>query len=704
MKECCVTSRWAGAHVSALLLCIGAPALSQPIPPQAATDAQAQQELQAAAGQEAQSLSPLEGGADGAGASAMQSDVAPKPLRQAGAPLPFAAPSRRQMRQSAPSLLALPPLNSDTLVAGEANADAVAEPNNADRPAADGTATNALAESAAIEEPGAIEELAQGAAARQPIIVQAQQLSSQDVAAIGLLTPADAGFTTQIWRNTRARAVLKAWDAAPVKAPSPVMHETMRALALAVAAAPPVSDARAWDLLEKRVDALTQLGDLPGALGLIARAPSDMAPSTLLQKKAEIALWAHDWLLACEAARIGLDRAPSPYWTDISLACHAVAGNRAAVDLLLDVLGPGEQPTRQFMAAIYGLLDDPDAAETREPQPLDTANALLNAIAARRGQRPVLDAGFVDAPAIVHASFAQAGGQSLAARWPAMAALAYRSRIEPSDMIQYALAADPATPADPSLGMAIGGLQQALYRNAARLKVRALLALSAQARRAGMSQFWAPGVGKALAALEPDESLWLDAGAMAGHLAFAGEGAAVGRLYGHIRANAQGDDLAAARSLISVWPYAVLLAPAGEVPFTARLAQLWWQTQSQASVQDRVRMATYFYTALEALGYPIAPELWASVGQVGTFITDGTPASVNVAGLKRMADNAEIGRGILSSFAAMGADGPVSPDPQAMRAALRTLVQLGHADIARRLAGEVLFFQGVSLADGADGG
>jgi hypothetical protein len=478
------------------------------------------------------------------------------------------------------------------------------------------------------------------------------------------------------------------------------MNETMRALALAVAAAPPVSDARAWALVEKRVEALTKLGDLAGALGLLARAPSDLATNTLLQKKAEIALWAHDWPMACEAARIGNDRGPSPYWTDISLACHAVAGNRAAVDLLLDVLGPGEQPTRQFMAAIYGLLDASGKAQAQEPEPLDPANALLSAIAAQRGERPVFDAGFVDAPAIVHASFAQAGQSGLAARWPAIAALAYRARIQPQDMIQYAFAANPSTPPDSSLGMAVSGLQQALYRNAAPRKVRALLNLSNQARRAGMSQFWAPAVGKALASLEPDESLWLDAGAIASHLAFAGEGVAVGRLYGHIRANANGDDLAAAQSLISVWPYAVLLAPAGDVPFTARLAQLWWQTQSQANDQDRVRTATYFFTALEALGYPIAPDLWAAVGQVGTYMTDGTPASVDVAGLKRMADNAEIGRGILSSFAAMGPDGPVSPDPQAMRAALRTLVQLGHGDMARRLAAEVLFFQGVSLADG----
>lgn len=686
-----MTRPWAGALYSAALICAAAPALAQQQPPQAS-----QTEPQPAAEQTIEQR-PILGESAGVEQSATMAGAAePMPTRQPGTPLPFAAGSGRQGQQTAPSLLALPPLPREALV-GEQSGAAMAGGTQTDTPSVNTPA----GPSAALDEadPVVLDQV-DNTAAVQPIVVQAEQLSSQDVASIGLVTPADVGFTTQIWRNSRARMILKAWDAAPVNAPSPLMNETMRALALAVAAAPPVSDSRAWALLEKRVDALTQLGDLAGALGLLARAPSDLAPNALLQKKAEIALWAYDWPLACETARIGNDRGPSPYWIDISLACHAVAGNRAAVDLLLDVLGPGEQPTRQFMAAIYGLLDAPGTTQPQEPQPLDPANALLNAIAVQQGLMPVVDAGFVDAPAIVHASFAQAGQAGLAARWPAIAALAYRARMQPQDMVQYAFAANSSTPADPSLGMAISGLQQALYRNAAPRKVQALLDLSGQARRAGMSQFWAPGVGKALAALEPDESLWLDAGAIAGHLAFAGEGAAVGRLYGHIRANAQGDDLAAAQSLISVWPYAVLLARAGDVPFTARLAQLWWQTQSQGSDQDRVRTATYFFTALEALGYPIAPELWAAVGEVGTYMTEGTPANVDVAGLKRMADKAEIGRGILSSFAAMGADGPISPDPQAMRAALRTLVQLGHGDMARRLAAEVLFFQGVSLADG----
>lgn len=632
---------------------------------------------------------------------APQDEALPPPPRQAGARLPFAPTGTVPGAQAAaPPLLSLqplPPLPAPPL-----------ETNALDQPTLGPTQTQEIAR----DKPAQIgDALDQGSVLKanptlslRPMVVQAQQLSSQDVASIGVLTQDTTGFSTQIWSNSRARDILNAWSAVPVTSPSPTINAAVRDLALAVAAAPPVSDARAWTLLEKRVDVLGQIGDLPGALALLARAPSDLAPNELLKKKAEAALWAQDWTLACDAARIGLNRGASAYWTNISLACHAVAGNRPAVELLLDVLGPGERPTRQFMAAIYGLLDVAQSGapiRPAEPEPLDPNGALLNAIAAQRGISPVLDPSFIDQTASVHASIAHSGRGDLASRWPAFAALAYRARLQKGAMIQFALAVNAATPADPSLGMAIGPLQQALYVTSPQRRVSALLDLSAQARRSGMSHFWAPAVGGAVTGIEPDAALWPDAGPIAAHLAFAGEGRAVGRWYSHIRTEAQGDDLAAAQSLISVWPYAILLAPSGDVPFTTRLAQLWLQTQSGGSAQEQAKTATYFYIALEALGYSIAPEVWAEVEAAGGYVPEVSVRPADLAALERIASRGEVGRGILRAFAILGADGPVAPDPQALRAALRALVQLGQDAMARQIAAEVMFFNGVSLGNGS---
>lgn len=535
----------------------------------------------------------------------------------------------------------------------------------------------------------------------QPRVIQAQQLSSQDVASLGILTQEQSGFSTRIWRKSRASNILAAWPLVPADAPSPVMHATVKALALSVAAAPPVSDARAWALVAARLEALLRIGALEEAALLSARIPSDFAPSSILKMKAEIALWSHQWMAACEVSRIGLDAQPSQYWTGITLACKAVRGNRAAVDLLLDVAAPGERPTRDLMRAVNALLDASDpiiAAQGRQPEAyvvpeerLD--DPLMHAIAVQLGQINPRDQSFIDAPAYAHASRAQAPGALLSERWPGVSALAYGARISGADLVQFVSAAPPRTPASPALGVAPSDLLRPLSaRNPAR-RVDGLLTMSQRGIASGIGQFWGPAIGHALSTIAPQQTLWPDAGAVAGHLALANEAEALGRWYGHIRGNSRAEDLAAAQSLINVWPYAVLLVPNSEATFTPRLAQLWLQTQDGSP--GAARQAVYFYAALEALGYPLAPEFWAALG--------GAPAAAvgpEFDALSLAARNQEVGRGILLAFAALGPDGPKMPDPQALKAVMTALVALGQDAIARRLAAEVLFYSNVSLGNG----
>lgn len=536
----------------------------------------------------------------------------------------------------------------------------------------------------------------------QPRVIQAQQLSSQDVASLGILTEAQSGFSTRIWRSSTATDILSAWPQVPADAPSPAIHAAVKALALSVAAAPPVSDARAWALVEARLDALLSIGALKEAALLSARIPSDFAPTNILKKKADIALWSHQWTPACEAARIGLDAGPSQYWTSITLACRAVKGNRGAVDLLLDVASPEERPTRQLMAAVNALLDASDpvlAAQSRPQKPLKVSqealnDPLMNAIAVQLGQLPELEQSFLDAPALAHASLANAPGLSLSVRWPGVSALAYRARIDGPDMVQFVAAAPPTTPASPALGVSPRDMQRPLSAGNPTRQVSGLLAISQRGIASGLGQFWAPAIGRTLAMMQPQQILWPDAGAIAAHLAFANEGQALGQWYRHIRTNARSDDLSAAQSLINVWPYAVLLTDDGQAAFTPRLAQVWLQSQSSPA-DEQARQAVYLYTSLEALGNPIAPELWDAVG--------GAPLDVAGAdfnALRRAVRDKEVGRGTLLAFAALGPDGPKMPEPQALRAALKALVALDQARIARRLAAEVLFFSNVSLGSG----
>jgi len=607
--------------------------------------------------------------------------------RQAGQPLPF-APQTRSAEMPAPiGLLDVQPLPGDALL-----------PDASDKEAAEPEGVDIAAPS---EEPAVPEDVS-----AVPVVIEAQALTSEDVAAIGTLTEAESGFSTQIWSPSTAEALIAAWQSAPTNAPSPVIVKTLKSLALTIAAPPLVTEEEAWALIAQRVDVLTQLGDLNGVNALLNRVPNDAAPPAMLQQKTDYALWGDDWATACAAARTGIDRNPSRYWTEITLACHAVEGNQAAVDFLLEVTPDDEQPTDQHMRAISALLRQTNAvrapADTLSLQPVELANAqaLDFAISKLTGTPATVTADFIDAPAIVHASLAAGARQPLMQRWPGLAALAYRARLSPADLVQYAVAVDPQVSADPSLGVMPQALRQPLSITVADQRADALLALSRNARSSGLVQLWATAIGNAFEAMAPSKALWDRAGGIAAHLAFSGAGDEAAGWYSHIRRNASMDDLKAAENILAVWPYALLGARTAPVPFTPRLAQLWWQAQDDKDSGIRAKQGIYFFTALEALGYPIAPEIWATLGDAANYVIGGTQGDVDVAALETAIEDGEIGRGLLLGLSALGENGPVSPDPQTLGIALRALVDLGFSDLARQLAVEVLFFNDVSLDDG----
>ncbi|MEM6682725.1 MAG: hypothetical protein AAF607_10820 [Pseudomonadota bacterium] len=642
-------------------------------------------------------------------------------------PLPFAPqtttgpsapadPNATDLPSSQPAaLLDLSPISADAIARLMPDEGLQTEPDGT----APETAENGLSESDLAAADGAADDAAPQAGLAMPVIIEAEPLTGQDMAEIGLLTEAESGFSTQIWAMSEPDALLAAWASAPFNAPSPTIVETLKALASAIASAPAVDENQAWALIDQRVTMLANLGDLKAANALMDRVPNDIAPDALLQRKADLALWADDWASACGAASAGIDRNPGPFWTNLTLACHALEGNQAAVDLLLEILPSKEQPDQQYMDAIDRLLL---ASTGRTPKPQDagealtpsTAQALSAAIAKRLNQPVKVTAQLVDAPAPIQASIAYSAGSSLAARWPGLAALAYRARVEPSDLLQFSLAAKAGSAPDPGLGLVPRYLARPLAIADETQRAQALLNAADQARDTAAEQIWARPIGTVFKSAQPIESLWPYAGQIAAHLAFAGAGGDTVQWYRHIRRMASPDDLTAARSVISIWPYALLLAAPGEIPFTPRLAQLWWQAQgaeqpdtpddsspaSGSGFGPRAAQGIYVFTIFEALGYPMTPEIWATLGEASNYVIGGTAGDVEPAALEEAIGANEVGRGILLSFAALGNDGPVAPSPEALSACLRTLVALGQDDLARRLAAEVLFFNGVSRGNG----
>ncbi|MEM7570678.1 MAG: hypothetical protein AAF337_12865, partial [Pseudomonadota bacterium] len=244
----------------------------------------------------------------------------------------------------------------------------------------------------------------------------------------GTLTAQDGGFDAQIWDNSTYQDVKAALTIGGAPAKSPIIMRTVQRLALTIAPMPAPTDQAVWSLLGARLDVLAKIGDAQGHHALSARIPNDIAPLSILKKKADIALMVDDWPMACAAGAEGLSRTPTRTWTSLRLACRAGEGSRSAVDLLLDTTDASAMPSRAVRQAVEAVLAQTAGGQTDRPrqrQAVDqtTASPLLAALARLTGGAPDVAAPEVDVLSleplrisVLARSNALAAGRALASR------------------------------------------------------------------------------------------------------------------------------------------------------------------------------------------------------------------------------------------------------------------------------------------------
>lgn len=575
-------------------------------------------------------------------------EPAQAPLRTAGSPLPYAPQPQAIDQDGEPtppaSLLSLAPLPA--LPDQDEDEETL--------PALDARLKEPLFDSAV-------------AMPLTPATVETAPLSASDIAGIGTLTQADGGFAFDVWAGSAETDIVAAFAQVQGRAPSPIVQTTLRRLALTIADSPSPTPQAAWAFLSARIGLLERVGDLDGLIALLALVPDDVAPLDVLAKKADIALLANDWASLCAASRVGLAQDTSAFWTGRRLLCHAMKGNRGAVDLLQDTTNRRDMPDTAVLAATQALL---------EAQPDGYSAALAQAKAS-------LMSG-TETP-LQQAALALSADAGLSARWPAIVALGAAAQLTPSDFLNYIIATPSGTPQE--AGLAPRQLQLALSGGTPATLVADALAVSFEARQSGLPHFWAGATAQALSAVSPNPELWLDAGTVAAHLAYGGFPERTAVWYDEIRTRSDPSDLNAARSLISVWPYALVSNQPGRIPFTPRIAGLWLDARDG---QDD-RQAQLTFAVFDALGYTVPPELWAAAGQAGPLPIPALPE------LEAYAGAGQTGMTVLTAIAALGPQGTQTKDVGLVKVVLTALRQAGLEDLARQMGAEVLFFAGVSI-------
>lgn len=613
------------------------------------------------------------------------------PVRQAGQPLPFAPDF-----QSTPApldggpvrLLGLPALPSNTekpaIPMLPASEEGVAEEASA-LPFALPTTPSTLGEET---QPQSL----------VPLDVETTQLSAQDLASIGTMTEGSGGLPEQLWDNSTWTQIVASLKSVDASARSAVLQRTLRAIALTIAPVSNVSEPNAWALMQARLDLLNKSGDLSGLHALVGRLPNDLAPDAVLKRKAETALLADDWPMACAAAAEGMRRSPNRFWTSVRLACRASEGNRGATDLLLDTTSPQDMPPRALRQVVSRVLEQTSPQSSGRSSPLapielatsDPATfALARLIARAPGGGAETD--YLALAPVRLASLATTGGGPLGDRWPSIAALLYGGRFDGVNLLDYAISAPVNTPPDPALGLSPGQLQRALSAPNKGALVDQLLSLSAQNQFSALPHMWTAAIGSVLGDIAPTQSLWPKAGMIAAHAAYAGKPGQTVAWYEDIRLRGKTGEAESARALISVWPWALCASEAGEISFTVRLAELWLQAQGMDQNGVVLPRAKLFFAVLEGLGYDVGAALRVAVDSTLT------PLPMTLPAMEAAGQNQQLGLGLLAAVNALGPGATLEPDPAKLRAVLHNLRLLGQDELARKLAIEAMFHAGIAL-------
>lgn len=188
--------------------------------------------------------------------------------------------------------------------------------------------------------------------------IRATPLAPVDAAWIGTLDPSANPLPGTMWQGTPRSFVAAAL---PQLQPStsPELQLLARRLLLSNAAAPAGQDpADKPGLAALRVDRMIALGEIDGALAVLAALPEQTRTEALDHQRAELYFAKNDVANACARVKDGVGRYQDVWWARALIACQALAGDRAEAQLGESVLReqkvPPDPSFEELVAAVGG--------------------------------------------------------------------------------------------------------------------------------------------------------------------------------------------------------------------------------------------------------------------------------------------------------------------------------------------------------------
>lgn len=531
------------------------------------------------------------------------------------------------------------------------------------------------------------------------------QLSDWDIAGVGILTPELGGLSSDLWENTSVEEAIVALKALPPQISSLALRNMVQQLLLSAVQPPEDSVGRGWELIEARLQALRQMGDVNNLAALLDALPALQAPAELASLRANAYLMAGDFASACTVVEQQLADDANAYWTEMSIACRAMDGDMAGARLSLDAFREQSDVDPFFSTLIEGLFST-QIASVNEVENLGAASdwpedvsvvPLYFALAQAQGR--VLPYQQVAENPSLSAAYARSAAHTPAERLAAAEVAVAKGLVGAETLSAIALSLPLAYQAPEDLGLdeeAVGRVrayQAAVAVSDPGLKLAALRDLWRVAEEQGLYTSWALASADIAKTIEPAPDLVEAAPEVVRVLALAGESDRVIDWYRFVRASSSpavvGPQAAAVgtQALLQLWPLALIHDEVGQVPLSPRILELWWQAeQSRGATTSK---AQRLFSILEALGLEVPAESWVLLSDAtGDFALPELAPAAHV-DLTLALEKGQTGLAMLHAATLLGSTDVGGHSADDISVVIRALMVLSQETEARALASEI---------------
>lgn len=528
--------------------------------------------------------------------------------------------------------------------------------------------------------------------------IEVDSLSAVDSDSVGLLDESQGGFGVNLWQGTDRALVERLLPGLTPVVRSRIVRDLMVRLLLSRATAPK-GNSIGKGLLALRVDRLAAVGDMRSAVGLLRVSSGGGEDEQLGRAEIEGLYFQNDNSGACAKVRGLIGRHKGLYWQQANAFCLALSGEHAKSAMIADILRERETDVGpEFFSLVDALAGDKDALVESLNEPNGLHLSMMRAANLKlpsdiiHSRRPAVLRAVALSPNATLDIRIDAAEQAML-----IGALSPRELGELYGAVQFTpeQLSNPVAAASQNWGPMGRAL---LLRNAEiprqpTATAEALRQSWELSRERGGRDIMLRASLPVLRSIDPAPELVWFAKDAASVLFLAGETQRAIAWYVLAQHQSETNDEAKAAA-IALWPL-VMLVDEGDENWDPKHLESWLKILQENSGDVAKTQALMLFSLFDALGRPIAPEMWTGLVDVTPSINADIPDAALRFSLRRASEAKRVGETVLMSLLTLGGRSIAGAAPLTITIVIAALRRVGLETEARALALEAAIGAGL---------